>query len=880
MKTWLASPHLPFLSRVHPLAPTLVAVGVAFLMVAFLPPAGVGLPGAGQAGSSSGLGFSAVTPPTIAVHEGFKVTSSSATSAAFKSVAGETIVVFASVFGQNTVGITDTSNDHFTDLASATQHTPLGYNSLGIFAAYNIALNAHNSITATLSGTSADNAAIDLVVVGGVGPTPLDHLGTLTTYSTAKSAENATTAISASAYDLVLGAVGAHETRNWVATTSETALDDVHSKLVRANMTGADFSRVANAAGTVWINASAVQATTYWMADGLSLRGLGSPSSYRVTFSETGLPSGHAWYVTFDGSINSSTTSSVVFSDANGSDRFTVGGISGYPASPSSGSITISGKAVKEHITFGRDSSSWPTYLGEVTRDSANDADTTLSAANVANVTELWEVPNGFVDSEPVEANNTVYVGAYSGYEYAINVTTGTVLWKSYVGQIDGLTCPGSKGAGITSSATVSGGMVYVGGGNITGDWTNGTIGWYALNETTGKIAWDVTVGNVTRGGYNWASPLIADGYAYVGNSSMCDEPLVWGGLYQISLTTHQIVGFFSTTTGDNNHRGASIWGSPTYDAGNNTVFFATGNPLHNFTSLYSESVVAINATTLAPLGSWQVPAAQTIHDSDFGTTPTYFHLANGTPMVVAENKNGIVYALDARNLTAGPVWETVVSNATTPQNVAPLSWGGGLLYEGSAAGIVGGKVYPGVVRALYPGNGTPKWQRGETGDVYGAPAYSNGLVVVGGGKTLQVLDSSTGALLWSWNCSHIFESAPSIAEGRIFAACDGTYAFGLTGLVVSQPRALGGPSTPLTGRSTNLLPSGPSQERALGGGPQGPPGVQARPRTEPKGTARESGGGRENPGRVGVPAGHGSRPRQCRWNLHLGDRGRSRAGR
>jgi hypothetical protein len=97
---------------------------------------------------------------------------------------------------------------------------------------------------------------------------------------------------------------------------------------------------------------------------------------------------------------------------------------------------------------------------------------------------------------------------------------------------------------------------------------------------------------------------------------------------------------------------------------------------------------------------------------------------------------------------------------------------------------------------------------------------------------------------------------------------------------VVSQPRALGGPSTPLTGRSTNLLPSGPSQERALGGGPQGPPGVQARPRTEPKGTARESGGGRENPGRVGVPAGHGSRPRQCRWNLHLGDRGRSRAGR
>jgi len=48
------------------------------------------------------------------------------------------------------------------------------------------------------------------------------------------------------------------------------------------------------------------------------------------------------------------------------------------------------------------------------------------------------------------------------------------------------------------------------------------------------------------------------------------------------------------------------------------------------------------------------------------------------------------------------------------------------------------------------------------------------------------VLNASRGTLLWSWNCTHIFSSAPSIADGRIYAGCNGTYAFGFSGRVAA----------------------------------------------------------------------------------------------
>ncbi len=78
----------------------------------------------------------------------------------------------------------------------------------------------------------------------------------------------------------------------------------------------------------------------------------GYESDYEATFTETGLPQGQEWSVTFGGDYASSTTSSVSFYVPNGTYDYTVGSLSGYSSSPSSGSLTINGAGNTVSVSF------------------------------------------------------------------------------------------------------------------------------------------------------------------------------------------------------------------------------------------------------------------------------------------------------------------------------------------------------------------------------------------------------------------------------------------------------------------------------------------------------------------------------------------------
>ena len=78
-----------------------------------------------------------------------------------------------------------------------------------------------------------------------------------------------------------------------------------------------------------------------------------SEVKYTVTFTESGLPSGTTWYVNLsNGQSFSSTTSTISFSEPNGSYSYTVSSVSGYSVSPSSGSIAVSGSSISKTITY------------------------------------------------------------------------------------------------------------------------------------------------------------------------------------------------------------------------------------------------------------------------------------------------------------------------------------------------------------------------------------------------------------------------------------------------------------------------------------------------------------------------------------------------
>jgi DNA-binding beta-propeller fold protein YncE len=77
------------------------------------------------------------------------------------------------------------------------------------------------------------------------------------------------------------------------------------------------------------------------------------PTNYTVTFTESGLPSGTTWSVSFLGSLRDSRTTTIAFPPAsNGTYGFTVGKVGGYNATPPSGMVTLNGANLTKAITF------------------------------------------------------------------------------------------------------------------------------------------------------------------------------------------------------------------------------------------------------------------------------------------------------------------------------------------------------------------------------------------------------------------------------------------------------------------------------------------------------------------------------------------------
>jgi hypothetical protein len=80
--------------------------------------------------------------------------------------------------------------------------------------------------------------------------------------------------------------------------------------------------------------------------------GGGGGQDYRVTFTESGLPSGTNWSVTLNGQRMYGTTSSLFLYEFNGSYQYTVGAPPGYTPRPQGGLTIVNGAAVTVPITF------------------------------------------------------------------------------------------------------------------------------------------------------------------------------------------------------------------------------------------------------------------------------------------------------------------------------------------------------------------------------------------------------------------------------------------------------------------------------------------------------------------------------------------------
>lgn len=428
---------------------------------------------------------------------------------------------------------------------------------------------------------------------------------------------------------------------------------------------------------------------------------------------------------------------------------------------------------------YGQSTGDWPQFMFNNSNSSYNPAETSITPSNLADLQPVWRwnpppATNGAstgLYGTPVSVGGVLYIGADDGDFYAVDEATQQVLWSRYLGIVPALECSSSP-LGIESSAAVATDP-------STGDlavYVNAPDGYlYALDAATGDVLWQEVVGipSTTKNDYfAWGSPTVANGNVYVGISSACDNPLVPAGVLGFNAGTGSSIGEWHSLTPDTDV-GASVW-STSAVLPDGSVIATTGNgPASGSSPEWNDSIVQLNGSNLSMENGWEIPKSQQILDGDFGGSATVFTAdLNGTntEMVGACNKNGIYYALQAEDLSAGPVWQQTIN--------VPYSGAGGLCVSGAVWDgtnlIVGagdqttmnGTTYQGGLYDLNPATGSPIWETGLPGEIVGTPTEDGSGVVAAG-----VWESTTdnyGVYLLSASTGAILDYIP-LAQNRIF---------------------------------------------------------------------------------------------------------------
>jgi outer membrane protein assembly factor BamB len=391
----------------------------------------------------------------------------------------------------------------------------------------------------------------------------------------------------------------------------------------------------------------------------------------------------------------------------------------------------------------------WTQYLHGPQHSSVS-LSTAFTPANAASARQVWHwqppavkgKPAPALDASPTVAAGRVYIGAQSGGFYALNETTGKVAWHRQLDTEAKATCPAR---GITSTAAVlpdpvtGTSTVYVSGARFL----------YALNAGTGAVIWKTEIGPASTSGpnayYNWSSPTVAGGHIYVGLSSGCDNPLIRGGVVELDQHTGQVLNTWNTVPAGS--VGGSIWSSVAASSSGSDLWVATGNECDPTIDTCpagdqignSLSIVHLSSS-LGLLQAWQAPGtAGHGHDWDFGSSPTLFG-SGGTPSDVGScNKDGLYYALAANPLGTSTLW--------TDRIGAPA---------GSLSSCIASAVWDGPAGTLYIGG---------DGTTIGATSF--------GGSVRQV-NPVTGAFIWQTGLPCAVMGTPTLDSAGVLAA--GTY--------------------------------------------------------------------------------------------------------
>ena len=446
----------------------------------------------------------------------------------------------------------------------------------------------------------------------------------------------------------------------------------------------------------------------------------------------------------------------------------------------------------------------WPQYLHGPQHSSAS-LTTAFTLANAAQTHQVWHFtpsvvsrqPPPKLDASPTVVGGKVFIGSEAGVFYALNASTGRVVWKHSLDTQAHLTCPAS---GISATAAVVKDPVS---GALT-VYAAGARDLYALNASNGALVWKTMIGPpdpaAQNASYNWSSPTIVGGHIYMGLASRCDDPLVQGGVVEVDQHTGAALHTWHSVP--NGSIGGSVWSSVAVSVDGQNVWVSTGNECDPTINTCpsgdqvgdSNSIIHLTGS-LTKLEAWQAPGTLGGgQDSDFGSSPTLFGGGTTPPNVGACNKNGAYYALTANPLSSGPVWSDTLGAPAGALSmcIASAVWNGAAnaLYLSGDATTITTTHYGGSVRQASPNTGASTWQTGLPCAVMGTPALNNAGILAtvtyagcttGTTPALYLLNASNGGILRtiSLGGSRIF-GQPVYAGSDLYVASEakGLYAF------------------------------------------------------------------------------------------------------
>lgn len=321
---------------------------------------------------------------------------------------------------------------------------------------------------------------------------------------------------------------------------------------------------------------------------------------------------------------------------------------------------------ISDHVSLGKGTwNGWSPNLRN-TRFQGSEA-AGLTAADIPQLRLKWAFvfPNvATAANQPTIVDGRLYIGSWDGTVYAIDAQAGCTHWTF------------KADSGVRVAITVADGLA------LFGDFLANV---YAVDALTGELRWRRKVDAHPQARIT-GSPLASGGRLYVPVSSIeegvAEDPAYScctfrGSVVALELATGKRVwktytidevpkkiGVNSAGTTRFGPSGVAVWSAPTLDVRRGLLYVATGNNYTEPDVPATDAVVAIDSRTgekqwvhsLLPSDRWNAAclSAEGANcppdegpDFDFGSAPVLVHLADGSDLLLAGQKSGMLYALD-----------------------------------------------------------------------------------------------------------------------------------------------------------------------------------------------------------------------------------------